>query len=167
MFCGDRGRAAAAVAAILAPARAARRSRRGDLSARSKGGGHRRMAPPTSCSSAISIATRTRRSTFRSVPTITLRPGGPDMGQPTHFHARPAVGASSRSRCAEDFAQQKLTWTMVANGQTATVVVLDRILRAGSTSSSTARAATGAAGDQVCGDRSGDDRAADRNKVRH
>ncbi len=49
-----------------------------------------------------------------------IEPGGPDRGQPTHFLTRRQWGVFTVT-APEDFGNQKLTWTLVANGQ-ATVI---------------------------------------------
>jgi len=46
-----------------------------------------------------------------------IEPGGPDMGQPTHFHTGRAWGVFSIP-LPKDFGEKKLTWTIVANGFT-------------------------------------------------
>ena len=50
-------------------------------------------------------------------PDNRIEPGGPDYGQPTHFHPRRAWGVFAIPVPA-DFGDQTLTWTLVANGQT-------------------------------------------------
>lgn len=47
-----------------------------------------------------------------------IEPGGPDMGQPTHFLAGRQVGMFTITVPKEFTAQQKLTWTLTANGET-------------------------------------------------
>ncbi len=49
-----------------------------------------------------------------------IEPGGPDRGQPTVFESGRGWGVFSINVPA-DFGNQKLTWTLVANGQTAEV----------------------------------------------
>ena len=46
-----------------------------------------------------------------------IEPGGPDHGQPTHFLPGRGWGVFSINVPA-DFGEQKMTWTLVANGQT-------------------------------------------------
>jgi hypothetical protein len=53
-------------------------------------------------------------------PNNRIEPGGPDMGQPTHFEAGRAWGVFA-IQVPKDFGTKKLTWTLVANGQTAQV----------------------------------------------
>src|SRR5262249_35731051 len=50
-------------------------------------------------------------------PNNRIEPGGPDMGQPTHFAAGRAFGVFT-IKVPKDFGQKKLTWTLVSNGQT-------------------------------------------------
>jgi hypothetical protein len=55
-------------------------------------------------------------------PNNRIEPGGPDYGQPTHF--RPGRHDSIFSiTVPKDFGTKKLTWTIVANGQTGTSVL--------------------------------------------
>ncbi|PWT98098.1 MAG: hypothetical protein C5B51_29935 [Terriglobia bacterium] len=49
-------------------------------------------------------------------PDNRIEPGGPDRGQPTHFLAGRQWGMFS-IKVPADFGTQKLTWTIVANGQ--------------------------------------------------
>ena len=53
-------------------------------------------------------------------PNNRIEPGGPDLGQPTHFQPRRQWGVFTVV-VPKDFAKQRLTWTIVANGQTTTV----------------------------------------------
>ena len=53
-------------------------------------------------------------------PNNHIEPGGPDMGQPTHFHTGRQWGVFA-IKIPKDFGTKKLTWTLVANGQAATV----------------------------------------------
>jgi hypothetical protein len=53
-------------------------------------------------------------------PNNRIEPGGPDQGQPTHFLARRQWGVF-RVVVPKDFGNKKLTWTLVANGQTTSV----------------------------------------------
>jgi hypothetical protein len=49
-----------------------------------------------------------------------IEPGGPDLGQPTHFLPRRQSGVFTIT-VPKDFGNKKLTWTLVANRQTAEV----------------------------------------------
>lgn len=49
-----------------------------------------------------------------------IEPGGPDMGQPTHFETGRQHGVFAIP-APKDLGTKKLTWTLVANGQTSTV----------------------------------------------
>jgi hypothetical protein len=53
-------------------------------------------------------------------PNNRIEPGGPDMGQPTHFLPRRQYGVFSIT-VPKDFGTKKLTWTLVANGQNSVV----------------------------------------------
>jgi hypothetical protein len=53
-------------------------------------------------------------------PNNRIEPGGPDFGQPTHFHAGRQYGVFAIS-IPKDFGTKKLTWTLIANGHTSTV----------------------------------------------
>jgi hypothetical protein len=53
-------------------------------------------------------------------PNNRIEPGGPDMGQPTHFEPGRHYGVFSVP-VPKDFGNKKYTWTIVANGQTASV----------------------------------------------
>jgi hypothetical protein len=53
-------------------------------------------------------------------PNNRIEPGGPDMGQPTHFTPRRQWGVFSIV-LPDDFGDKKLTWTIVANGITQSV----------------------------------------------
>ena len=53
-------------------------------------------------------------------PNNRIEPGGPDRGQPTHFLAGRQWGVFT-VRVPKDFGDQKLTWTLVANGQTTVI----------------------------------------------
>jgi hypothetical protein len=55
-------------------------------------------------------------------PNNRIEPGGPDQGQPTHFLTGRQHGVFTLKAPA-DFANQKLTWTLVANGQTNTITL--------------------------------------------
>ena len=50
-------------------------------------------------------------------PNNRIEPGGPDMGQPTHFEPGRHYGVFAH-RGAQGLRNKKLTWTLVANGQT-------------------------------------------------
>jgi hypothetical protein len=52
-----------------------------------------------------------------------IEPGGPDMGQPTHFLPRRQWGVFV-VKVPKDFGKNTLTWTLVTNGQT-TVIPLN------------------------------------------
>ena len=51
-----------------------------------------------------------------------IEPGGPDQGQPTHFLTGRQWGVFT-FKAPADFASKKLTWTLVANGQTNTITL--------------------------------------------
>jgi hypothetical protein len=53
-------------------------------------------------------------------PNNRIEPGGPDMGQPTHFEPGRHYGVFS-IQVPKDFGDKKYTWTLVVNGQTAQV----------------------------------------------
>jgi hypothetical protein len=53
-------------------------------------------------------------------PNNRIEPGGPDLGQPTHFLPRRNWGVFVITVPA-DFGKKRLTWTLTANGQTTTV----------------------------------------------
>ena len=53
-------------------------------------------------------------------PNNRIEPGGPDLGQPTHFQPRRQWGVFTIV-VPKDFGKNRLTWTIVANGQTTTV----------------------------------------------
>jgi len=53
-------------------------------------------------------------------PNNRIEPGGPDYGQPTHFLPRRQWGVFTIP-VSKDFGDKKLTWTIVANGQTTTI----------------------------------------------
>ncbi len=50
-------------------------------------------------------------------PNNRIEPGGPDMGQPTHFLTGRQWGVFT-IRVPKDFGAKKLAWTLVSNGQT-------------------------------------------------
>lgn len=51
-------------------------------------------------------------------PNNRIEPGGPDLGQPTHFLPGRNVGMFTVTVPKEFTPQQRLTWTLVVNGQT-------------------------------------------------
>jgi hypothetical protein len=53
-------------------------------------------------------------------PNNRIEPGGPDQGQPTHFLPRRQWGVFTVT-VPENFGNDKITWTLVANGQTTSV----------------------------------------------
>jgi hypothetical protein len=53
-------------------------------------------------------------------PNNRVEPGGPDQGQPTYFLPRRQWGAFTIT-VPKDFGDKKLTWTIVANGQTTVI----------------------------------------------
>ena len=53
-------------------------------------------------------------------PNNRIEPGGPDFGQPTHFHTGRQYGVFAIP-VPKDFGNKRLTWTIVANGHTSTV----------------------------------------------
>ena len=53
-------------------------------------------------------------------PNNRIEPGGPDQGQPTHFLTGRQWGVFTVT-VPRDFATKKLTWTLVANGQTTVI----------------------------------------------
>jgi len=53
-------------------------------------------------------------------PDNRIEPGGPDFGQPTHFLSGRQWGMFAIS-VPKDFGNKRLTWTLTANGHTATV----------------------------------------------
>src|SRR5499427_1384262 len=55
-------------------------------------------------------------------PNNRIEPGGPDMGQPTHFGTGRGWGVFSIP-VPKDFGDKKLTWTIVANGFTNTITL--------------------------------------------
>ena len=55
-------------------------------------------------------------------PNNRIEPGGPDQGQPTHFLPLRQWGVFS-IKVPRDFGNKKLTWTLVANGQTNTITL--------------------------------------------
>lgn len=55
-------------------------------------------------------------------PNNRIEPGGPDMGQPTYFELRRQWGVFTIT-VPKDFGNKRYTWTIVANGKTASVPV--------------------------------------------
>lgn len=55
-------------------------------------------------------------------PNNRIEPGGPDMGQPTHFQPGRQWGVFSIT-LPKDFGEKKLTWTIVANGFSNTITL--------------------------------------------
>ena len=55
-------------------------------------------------------------------PNNRIDPGGPDQGQPTHFLTRRQWGVFT-IKVPKDFGDKRLTWTIVANGQTTSIPV--------------------------------------------
>jgi len=53
-------------------------------------------------------------------PQNNIEPGGPDQGQPTHFQSGRMWGLFTIT-VPKDFGKNKLTWTLVANGQSSTI----------------------------------------------
>jgi hypothetical protein len=53
-------------------------------------------------------------------PDNRIEPDGPDFGQPTHFYAGRQHGVFA-IKVPKDFSTQKLTWTVIANGQTSSI----------------------------------------------
>ncbi|MGE3958829.1 MAG: hypothetical protein AB7H96_19110 [Vicinamibacterales bacterium] len=53
-------------------------------------------------------------------PNNRIEPGGPDLGQPTHFEPGRHYGVFAIT-VPKDFGNKKLTWTIVANGHTSSV----------------------------------------------
>ena len=53
-------------------------------------------------------------------PDNRIEPGGPDFGQPTHFHSGRQWGVFAIT-VPKDFGTKKLTWTLNVNGHTSTV----------------------------------------------
>jgi hypothetical protein len=55
-------------------------------------------------------------------PNNRIEPGGPDQGQPTHFLSRRQWGVFT-IKVPKDFGDKRLTWTIVANGQSTSIPV--------------------------------------------
>jgi hypothetical protein len=53
-------------------------------------------------------------------PNNRIEPGGPDMGQPTHFLPKRQWGVFTIT-VPKDFGDKKLTWTLVVNGETSSI----------------------------------------------
>jgi len=58
-------------------------------------------------------------------PNNRIAPGGPDLGQPTHFMAGRQWGVFA-IKVPKDFGSKELTWTIIANGQTNTITMHTR-----------------------------------------
>jgi len=58
-------------------------------------------------------------------PNNRIEPGGPDLGQPTHFLAGRQWGVFA-IKVPKDFGSKELTWTLVTNGQTNTITMHTR-----------------------------------------
>ncbi|HEY7292234.1 MAG TPA: hypothetical protein VH583_20525 [Vicinamibacterales bacterium] len=58
-------------------------------------------------------------------PNNRIEPGGPDMGQPTHFMAGRQWGVFT-IKVPKDFGAKKLSWTIVTNGQTNVITMHTR-----------------------------------------
>jgi hypothetical protein len=58
-------------------------------------------------------------------PNNRIEPGGPDMGQPTHFLTGRQWGIFT-IKVPKDFGTKKLTWTLVTNGQTNVITLHTR-----------------------------------------
>ena len=65
---------------------------------------------------------QSRRSTSRSARTIASSRAGPTTGQPTHFVPRRQWGVFT-IKVPKDFGDKRLTWTIVANGQTTSLPI--------------------------------------------
>jgi len=63
---------------------------------------------------------KTQELTIPIGPDNRIEPGGPDYGQPTYFYAGRQHGIFA-IKVPKDFGTQKLTWTLVANGQPSTI----------------------------------------------
>ena len=79
----------------------------------------------TRCSSATSIGTQKQTLDIPVGPNNRIEPGGPDLGQPTHFQPRRQWGVFTIV-VPNDFGKNRLTWTIVANGQTTTMPIASR-----------------------------------------
>ena len=100
------------------PARAARPGRRSRFSRRSKAGGRPRTAQVL----LLGYFNRNKEQALDIPigPDNRIEPGGPDFGQPTHFHTGRQYGVFAIP-IPKDFGTKRLTWTIVANGHTSTV----------------------------------------------
>lgn len=58
-------------------------------------------------------------------PNNRIEPGGPDLGQPTHFMTGRQWGVFA-VKVPKDFARKELAWTIVANGQTNVITMHTR-----------------------------------------
>jgi hypothetical protein len=54
-------------------------------------------------------------------PNNQIQPGGPDMGQPTHFLAGGRQWGNFTIKVPKDFGDKKLTWTLTSNGKTSVI----------------------------------------------
>ena len=72
--------------------------------------------------SATSIAISKQTLDIPVGPNNRIEPGGPDQGQPTHFLPRRQWGVFT-IKVPKDFGDKRLTWTIVANGQTNSIPV--------------------------------------------
>jgi len=63
---------------------------------------------------------KTQELTIPIGPDNRIEPGGPDYGQPTYFYAGRQHGIFA-IKVPKDFGTQKLTWTLVANGQPSSI----------------------------------------------
>jgi hypothetical protein len=59
-------------------------------------------------------------------PNNRVEPGGPDMGQPTHFQSGRHWGVFT-IKLPKDFGDKKLTWTIVANGFTNAITLHTKV----------------------------------------
>ena len=89
--------------------------------ARSKAGSRRRTAAPP-CSSATSIATRSRSSISRSARTTASSPAAPTWAS-RRTSSRGRQWGIFTIKLPKDFGDKKLTWTIVANGFTNTITL--------------------------------------------
>jgi hypothetical protein len=80
---------------------------------------------PTKDGSAVLLLGYFNRNKDQSVdipigPDNRIEPGGPDFGQPTHFHPGRQYGVFAIPM-PKDFGTKRLTWTLTANGHTTSV----------------------------------------------
>ena len=76
---------------------------------------------PQRFSSATAIATTSQALDVPIGPNNRIEPGGPDLGQPTHFLPGRQYGMFIVPVPKEFTPQQQFTWTIVANGQTTSI----------------------------------------------